>query len=170
MLAFHLPRSMMSWQKHKESWKRSYKNLKPIHQGKGINNKNKCLGKQVFLPGCAEFQKCWGVLSCSYRNSRVRKLPTWCLSSLSFTPHLPCFLRWPGPQRLFLASVHSHRNPFCDQCPGSGSRGVWNGQQPWQRGSRAQPGRTVLLCDYMRFSVIDFIHALSPYLCNLFCF
>jgi len=38
----------MNWQKHKENWKRSYKNLKPIHQGKDRNYKNKYSGKQVF--------------------------------------------------------------------------------------------------------------------------
>lgn len=37
---------MMNCQKHKESWKRSYKNLKPIHQGKDMNYKNEYLGKQ----------------------------------------------------------------------------------------------------------------------------
>lgn len=37
---------MMNWQKHKESWKRSYKNLKPIHQGKDTNYKNEYLRNQ----------------------------------------------------------------------------------------------------------------------------
>lgn len=76
MLALNLIRSMMNWQKHKESWKRSYKNLKPIHQGKDTNYKNKYSGKQVFYYFSLSFKNAMVCIVLIMVTQGVRKVQT----------------------------------------------------------------------------------------------
>lgn len=81
----------MNWQRHKESWKRSYKNLKPILQGKDTNYKINAQESSSFYYFSLSFKNAMLGFLLIMITQGVRKVETRSLSSLSFRTHLPHF-------------------------------------------------------------------------------